>query len=134
MQFVYNSRVQHCQSGQPLHHCNNCTGWDIHDHPKALTYCAQLHWYPTTQMSNIEPPMNYTVNEQYFVPDQSSFDWLSHGVQLAEMEVRLGNWFKGQCNAYLHYNGLNKAISETVYNTTKQNAVCANVDIKCLQS
>ncbi len=57
------SRVRYCQSGQPLCQCNNCTSWDIYDHPKALTYCAQLHGYPTTQMSNLEPPTNRSVNE-----------------------------------------------------------------------
>ena len=64
----YKARVQHCQSGQPLHQCNNCTGWDIYDHPKASTYCALLHGYPTTQMSNIVPPMHRTANEQHLVP------------------------------------------------------------------
>ncbi len=46
------------------------------------------------------------------------------------METRLGNWSTGQWNAYLHSIGLNKAISATVYDTTNQNAVCANEDIK----
>jgi hypothetical protein len=123
--------VRHCQSGQPLRQCNTCTGWDIYDHPKALTYCAQLHGYPKTQMSNIVPPMHRAVNEQHLVPHQSSFEWLSRGVQLAEMEVRLGNWSKGQCDAYLRSMGLNKALSETVYDTAKHNAACANEDIKC---
>ncbi len=63
----YKSRVQHCQSGQPLHQCNTCTGWDIYDHPKASTYCELLRGYPTTQMSNIEPPMHRTVDEQHLV-------------------------------------------------------------------
>ncbi len=92
----YKSRVWLCQIGQPLHQCNNCTGWDIYDHPKASTYCALLNEYPTTQKSNLVPPMHRTVNKQHLVPYQSSFEWLSHGVQLAEMEVGLGNWSKGQ--------------------------------------
>ncbi len=83
----------------------------IYDHPKASIYCALLNGYPTTQMSNIDPPMHRTANEQHLVPHQSSFEWLSRGVQLAEMEVRLGNWSKGQCDAYLHSMGLNITIS-----------------------
>ncbi len=47
------------------------------------------------------------------------------------MEVQLGNWSKGQCNAYTHSIGLNKSISANVYDTAKHNAVCANEDIKC---
>ncbi len=60
----YKSRVRHCQIGQPLHQCNNCTGWDIYDHPKAFTYCALLNGYSTTQMSKCEP-MHRTANEQH---------------------------------------------------------------------
>ncbi len=127
----YKSKVWYCQSGQTLHQCNNCTGWDIYDHPKASMYCELLHGYPTTQMSDIEPSTHLTINEQHLVPYQSSFEWLSCGVKLAEMEVQLGNWSKGQCNVYLHSNGLNNAISETVYDATKQNTVCADEDIKC---
>ena len=48
-----------------------------------------------------------------------------------EMELRTGNWSKGQCNAYLCSLGLNKALSKTVYDIAKHNAVCANDDIKC---
>ncbi len=47
------------------------------------------------------------------------------------MEVRLGHWSKGQCDAYLRSIALNKALSETVYDTARHNAVCANEDIKC---
>ncbi len=79
-------------------------------------------------MSNIEPQTNCTVNEQYLVPHQSSFEWLSRGVQLTEMEVQIGNWSKGQCDAYSI--GLNKAISKSVYDTANQNALCADNDIK----
>ncbi len=82
-------------------------------------------------MSNIAPPMHRTANEQDLVPHQSSFEWLSRVVQLAEMEVQLGNWSKGQCNAYLRSIGLNKALSKTVYDIAKHNTVCANDDIKC---
>ncbi len=82
-------------------------------------------------MSNLEPPMHRTVNEQHLVPHQLSFEWLACGVQLAEMEVRLGNWSKGQCNAYLCSMGLNKALRATVFNTAKNNVICANDDIKC---
>ncbi len=104
----------------------------ICDHPKASTYCSLLHGYPTTQISNIAPPLHRSVNEQYLVPHQTSFEWLSRGVQLVEMEVRLGHWSKGQCSAYLHSIGLNKVMRETVYDTAKQNAVCANDNIKSL--
>ncbi len=64
----YKSRVRHCQNGQPLRQCNNCTGWDIYDYPKASTYCELLHRYPTTQMSNLELPMHRTANEKHLVP------------------------------------------------------------------
>ncbi len=78
--------------------------------------------------------MHRTANGQHLVPHQSSFEWLPHGVQLAEMEVRLGIWSKGQCNAYLSSIGLNKAISDNVNDTAKQNAVFANEDFQCLIS
>ncbi len=129
--FWYKSRVGHCKTGQPLCQCNDCTGQDMYDHPKASTHCELLHEYPTTHISTIEPPTHPTINEQHLVPYQPSFKWLSHSVQLADMEVRPDNWFKGQCIAYLHSTGLNKAISKTVYDSAKQNAVCANEDIKC---
>ncbi len=64
------------------------------------------------------------------MPHQTSFELFSCGMWLVEMEVRLGNWSKGQCNAYVQSLGLNKAISEIVYNTNKQNALCANDNIK----
>ncbi len=91
----YKSKMRHCQSGQPMHQCNTCTGWDIYHHPKASTYCELLHGYPTTQMSNIDHPMHRTANEQHLVLHQSSFEWLSHDVHLAEMEARLSNLSKG---------------------------------------
>ena len=127
----YKSRIRHCQTGQAMRQCNSCTGWDIYDHPKASTYCPQLPGYPTTRNSSIEPPQNRTCNEQYLVPHKSSFDWLSRGVNMAELEVRLGNWSKRHCEAYLRSMGLNKSISEIVYSTARQNAVRARNDIKC---
>ncbi len=47
------------------------------------------------------------------------------------MEVRLCNWSKGQCDEYLGSMGINKALSMTVYDIAKHNAICANDDIKC---
>ncbi len=82
-------------------------------------------------MSNIAPPLHRTVNEKHLVSHPLFFEWLSCGVQLAEMEVRLGYWSKGQCNAYLHSNGLNKSLSKTVYDTAKLNAELDNDYIKC---
>ncbi len=73
----YMARVRHCQTGQPMHQCNNCTGWDTYDHPKASTYCAQLPGYLSTKMSNIEPPQHCNVNAQHLVPHQTTFEWLS---------------------------------------------------------
>ncbi len=42
-ELCYKSRESHCQTGQPMHQSNNCTGWDIYDLPKASTYYA-LAW------------------------------------------------------------------------------------------
>ncbi len=119
MQFVFQIQSSVLRSGKPLCQCDNCTDWDIFDHSKASTYCELLHGYPTTQKSNIEPPMHQTMNKQHLVLHRLSFEWLLRGVQLAEMEVRLGNWSKQQCNACIRSIGLNKAISETMYGISK---------------
>ena len=58
----YKYRVRHCRTGQAMRQCNNCTGWDIYGHPKVSKYCQQLRGYPTTKISNIEPPMHRNSN------------------------------------------------------------------------
>lgn len=50
---------------------------------------------------------------------------------MAEMEVKLGKWSKGQCDSYLRSMGLNKSINKIVHSTEQKNASCANNDIKC---
>ncbi len=54
----YKSRVRHYQSGQSLHQCNSCSGWDIYDHPEASIYCELLHGYPTTQIKTVPIQMD----------------------------------------------------------------------------
>ncbi len=63
----YKSLVRHCQTGQTMQQCNNCTGWDIYNHPKASKYCPQLRGYPSTRISNIEPLCHCNINEKYNV-------------------------------------------------------------------
>ncbi len=107
---------------------NNCTGWNIWSSQSIYILCT------ITWVSNYtDPPMHWTVNEQHLVPHWSSFEWLSHGVQLAKMEVRLGNWSKGQYEMHI-YNPLdwtNQSLRPSM-TPQKQNTVHANDDIKCL--
>ncbi len=127
----YKARARHCQTGQPMCQCNNCTGWDIYDHPKTSTYSAQLPGYPTTQLSNVDPPQHCNVNAHHLVPHWTTFEWLSCRVTSVEMEVRLKNWTKGQSDAYLCSIGLSKAMSKYVYSTGRRNAACGINNIVC---
>ncbi len=114
----YKSRMRHCQTGQPLCQCNNCTGGDIYDHPKASMYCELF----------IALIYNYTDVQCIRLSMNNILCLIKHHLNGYQILYNLQKWrwdlvIDPKVNA-MHFYILLDWINQSA-------RLCANIDIKC---